>query len=463
MAEDGYNHGIMTDGLTDDGIRPVPSTHSGPDGDAPIDAGVDLNLDLNLGLDPESGTVQAKQRIVVAMSGGVDSSVVAALLSRAGHDVIGVTLQLYDHGTATGRKGACCAGADIRDAAAVAAKLGIPHYVLDYSERFRTEVMGDFADSYLRGETPVPCVRCNQTVKFRDLLDAARFLNADALATGHYVRRAVGPDGQVRLLTARDPLKDQSYFLFATRPDQLAFLRFPLGGLAKDRVRALAGRLELDVAAKPDSQDICFVPQGDYADIVAGIRADADAPGDIVHLDGRVLGRHRGIAHFTVGQRKGLGIGGRTTDTDPLYVIRLEPEGCRVIVGPRDALAVQALELRDVNRLDTGTADSNTDADTDTESAIDADTNTPAIPCMVKIRNSMQPAPAQVRPGPGNRAQVHFATPQYGVSPGQACVFYRGEEVLGGGWIADTHAANPCPPTPQRTGQSHGSHPHDHA
>ena len=283
-----------------------------------------------------------RPRVVVAMSGGVDSAVAAGLLVRDGYDVVGITLQLYDHGAAAGRKGACCAGQDIHDARNVAARIGIPHYVLDYESRFRQAVIDDFADAYVRGETPIPCVRCNQTVKFRDLLATAADLGADALATGHYVRRVEGAHG-AELRRAADPSRDQSYFLFATTPEQLAFLRFPLGGLAKAETRALAARFGLPVAAKPDSQDICFVPNGSYANVVEKLRPEAVVPGEIVDLEGRVLGRHDGIIRYTVGQRRGIGIGGgiggRDADSDPLYVVRLEPASHRVVVGPRTALA----------------------------------------------------------------------------------------------------------------------------
>lgn len=290
----------------------------------------------------------AETRVVVAMSGGVDSSVAAALLAEQGYDVVGVTLQLYDHGAAVARKGACCAGQDIYDARRVADMVGMPHYVLDYESRFSQSVMDDFADSYLRGETPIPCVRCNQTVKFRDLLQTARDLGAEALATGHYVRRVVGKAGP-ELHRAADPAKDQSYFLFATTPEQLAFLRFPLGGLSKAETRALAERLDLPVAAKPDSQDICFVPNGGYASVVEKLRPGAVEPGEIVDLQGRVLGRHDGIIHFTIGQRRGIGIAG----DEPLYVVRLEPEAHRVVVGPRAALARDRVTVRALNWLDT--------------------------------------------------------------------------------------------------------------
>jgi tRNA-specific 2-thiouridylase len=360
----------------------------------------------SLGFDkPEAAT-----RIVVAMSGGVDSSVTAALLAEQGYDVVGVTLQLYDHGAAVGRKGACCAGQDIHDARRVADGLGVPHYVLDYQRRFERAVIDDFADAYVAGETPIPCVRCNQRVKFRDLLATARELGADALATGHYVRRVMGAEGP-ELHRAVDPARDQSYFLFATTRDQLDFLRFPLGDMAKDAVRALARRFALPVAAKPDSQDICFVPDGDYAAVVAKLRPEAAAPGDIVHVDGRVLGRHRGIVHYTVGQRRGLNLGGG----EPLYVLRLEPAARRVVVGPRAALGRTSLSVRDVNWLE------------------------PAAPmrATVKLRSTTPPAGATVRPGrePGT-AEVLLDEPQQGVAPGQACVFYDGARVLGGGWIA---------------------------
>ncbi|HTZ34499.1 MAG TPA: tRNA 2-thiouridine(34) synthase MnmA, partial [Stellaceae bacterium] len=297
-------------------------------------------LDLDLPGNP------ADHRIVVAMSGGVDSSLAAALLVEAGFGVVGITLQLYDHGAATGRKGACCAGEDVRDAARVAERLGIPHYVLDYEARFRAAVIDDFADSYRRGETPVPCIRCNERVKFRDLLQTARDLGASALATGHYARRGAGPDGPA-LYRAADAGRDQSYFLYRTTRAELAFLRFPLGGLQKAQTRALARRLDLPVADKPDSQDICFVPQGSYADIVTRLRPEAGEPGEIVDRAGTVLGRHRGIAHFTVGQRRGLGV----ASPEPCYVLRIEPATRRVVVGPREALAETRARLAEFNWL----------------------------------------------------------------------------------------------------------------
>lgn len=354
----------------------------------------------------------ADTRVVVAMSGGVDSSVTAALLAEQGYEVIGVTLQLYDHGRAVGRKGACCAGQDIYDARRVADTIGMPHYVLDYESRFRESVMDDFADSYLRGETPIPCVRCNQRVKFRDLFDTARDLGADTLATGHYVRRMDGGSGP-ELHRAVDRGKDQSYFLFATTRDTLEFLRFPLGAMPKQETRALARRLNLPVAAKPDSQDICFVPDGSYARIVERLRPGAIEPGEIVHLDGRALGKHDGIINYTIGQRRGLNIGGG----EILYVVRLDPAAKQVVVGPRDALARGHIFLHDLNWLG------------------DAKLGSGGLDVSVKLRSAHEPARATVSAlGPG-RAQVTFEDPQFGVAPGQACVFYVGDRVIGGGWI----------------------------
>jgi tRNA-uridine 2-sulfurtransferase len=348
-------------------------------------------------------------RIVVAMSGGVDSSVVAALAARTGAEVIGITLQLYDHGEAVGRSKTCCAGRDIYDARAVAERLEIAHYVFDYETRFRDSVIERFADEYARGRTPIPCVSCNQSVKFTDLLALARDLGADCLATGHYVRRVAGPDGP-ELHRAADPARDQSYFLFATTREQLGFLRFPLGALPKPAVREIARELGLAVADKPDSQDICFVPNGDYASVVSKVRPDADRPGEIVDLDGRILGRHRGLIHFTVGQRRGLDLGGRA---EPLYVIRLEPETGRVVAGPRSALAVAGARLSGVNWLGEGQREG----------------------LVVKVRSMARPAPATF-----DGECVRFEAPEYGVAPGQAAVIYDGSRVLGGGWIDETIA-----------------------
>jgi tRNA-specific 2-thiouridylase len=362
---------------------------------------------------PLSLGLPAGARVVVAMSGGVDSSVAAALLAEAGYEVVGVTLQLYDHGAATSRKGACCAGQDIHDAARVAERLAIPHYVLDYETRFRRAVIDDFAAAYARGETPIPCVRCNETVKFTDLLGIARDLGAAALATGHYVRRVEGEDGP-ELHRAADPARDQSYFLFATTPEQLFFLRFPLGAFAKDETRALAERFALPVARKPDSQDICFVPTGSYVSLVKRLRPDAFTPGEIVHIDGTVVGRHDGIGGFTVGQRKGLGIAGR----EPIYVIRLEAGSARVVVGPRAALHESAVPVGEVNWLGDGPPNPGR------EERI-----------TVKLRSAQPPVSGTLVFHENGEAEIRLDDPAEAVAPGQACVFYRGTRVLGGGWI----------------------------
>ncbi len=360
--------------------------------------------------DFQLGENLAGKRIVVAMSGGVNSSVVAALAAKTGAETIGVTLQLYDHGSAVKRAGSCCAGQDIRDARAVADRLGIAHYVFDHESRFRDSVIDHFADEYMRGRTPIPCVRCNMGVKFTDLFRLARELGADCLATGHYVRRVVGPAG-AELHRALDPARDQSYFLFATTQNQLDYLRFPLGGMPKSDVRAIAQDLQLVVANKPDSQDICFVPDGDYASVVRKIRPEAESDGPIIDLEGRELGRHKGLIHYTVGQRRGLDIGGLS---EPIYVVRLEPETQSVIVGPKRALAVSAARIVEPSWL----------ADVE------------GRPVLAKVRSLAKPVPARIE-----GEWLRFDADEYGVAPGQAAVLYDGDRVLGGGWIEETQAA----------------------
>ena len=362
----------------------------------------------------------AATRVVVAMSGGVDSSVVAAMLKREGYDVVGITLQLYDHGAAVHRKGACCAGQDIHDARRVADEIGIPHYVLDYEARFREAVIERFAESYLAGETPIPCVECNRTIKFRDLLATAQELGADVLATGHYVASRCLSDGRRALFRAADPERDQSYFLYATTPAQLAMLRFPLGELGKAETRALARDLGLIVADKADSQDICFVPKGRYGDVIERLKPGAARPGEIVHVDGRVLGRHDGILHYTVGQRRGL----KLATGEPLYVVRLDAAAARVVVGPRAALAASVIAVADLNWLGDAPLSDLPDG----------------IEVAVRVRSTRQPQPALLRPMPGGGAEVELLSPEDGVSPGQACVVYADDgpraRVLGGGPIA---------------------------
>ncbi|MFT6105029.1 MAG: tRNA-specific 2-thiouridylase [Paracoccaceae bacterium] len=378
-----------------------------------------------MALDNESSTLNSlgfakppsETRVVVAMSGGVDSSAVAAELSAQGYDVIGVTLQLYDHGAALAKKGACCAGRDIHDARRVAEEMGFPHYVLDYENQFREAVIDEFADSYLAGATPVPCIRCNERVKFKDLLETARDLEADCMATGHYIQRKMGPQG-AELHCAGDPARDQSYFLFSTTPAQLDYLRFPLGHLkSKTETRALAAKYGLDVADKPDSQDICFVPNGNYAAVIEKLRPGAGEPGEIVDMQGRVLGQHNGVIHYTIGQRRGLGIGGLA---DPLYVVKLDPDARQVIVGPKEALTTRIIPVREINWL-----------------GDDAFAAQQTREISVKVRSTRPAREAILRATGPTTAEVELLTPEEGVSPGQACVFYEttGSRILGGGWI----------------------------
>ncbi len=356
-------------------------------------------------------------RVVVAMSGGVDSSVVAAELKAQGYDVVGVTLQLYDHGAALAKKGACCAGIDIHDARRVAEEMGFPHYVLDYENVFKDAVIDEFADSYLGGATPVPCIRCNERVKFKDLLETAKDLEADCMATGHYIQRVMGAHGP-ELHSAADAARDQSYFLFSTTPEQLSYLRFPLGHLpSKDDTRALAAKYGLSVADKPDSQDICFVPDGDYASVIRKLRPEAAAPGDIVDTEGRVLAKHDGVINYTIGQRRGLGIGGLA---DPLYVVKLDADARQVIVGPKEMLATRTVPVKEVNWLGDAPFDSQREWHV-----------------AVKVRSTRPPTDAVIRPISATEATVELVAAEAGVSPGQACVFYDRDSsrIFGGGWI----------------------------
>ena len=359
----------------------------------------------------------SETRVVVAMSGGVDSSVVAAMLAEEGYDVVGVTLQLYDHGAALAKKGACCAGIDIHDARRVAEEMGFPHYVLDYENIFQDAVIDEFAESYLAGATPVPCIRCNERVKFKDLLETAKELEADCMATGHYIQRKTGPHGP-ELHSAVDSNRDQSYFLFSTTAEQLDYLRFPLGHLpSKDATRELAAKYGLSVADKPDSQDICFVPDGNYASVIEKLRPGAAEPGEIVHVDGRILGHHEGVIHFTIGQRRGLGIGGLS---EPLYVVRLDVDAKQVIVGPKEMLSTRVVPVREINWL-----------------GDEPFTSREEWHLAVKVRSTRPPREAIVRPLSNTTAEVELLTPEEGVSPGQACVFYDTESsrIFGGGWI----------------------------
>jgi tRNA-uridine 2-sulfurtransferase len=380
----------------------------------------------------------ADTRIVVAMSGGVDSSVVAALLKEQGYDVVGVTMQLYDHGAAVTRGKTCCAGRDVHDARDVAARLGIAHYVLDFETRFRDRVIIPFAEAYASGSTPVPCIACNQSIKFADLFQIARDLGADALATGHYVQSRRGSDGTRGLYRARDAGRDQSYFLFGTTPAQLDFLHFPLGGCTKSEVREMARKYGLSIADKPDSQDICFVPEGHYSDLVARLKPDAAVPGNIVHLDGRVLGRHAGVIHYTIGQRRGLGLDDRAHKGEPHYVVRIDAARAEIVVGPRAALATKSIVLRDVNWIGPGRLE---------------DLPESGLEIAVRVRSTRPPAPALLTYSAGC-PQVSLAGDESGVAPGQACVFYDSADpqarVLGGGFIMRADRARATAPVPPR-------------
>lgn len=374
---------------------------------------IDLGIGAQLSGGETSAEERAGQRVVIAMSGGVDSSVAAALVKRAGYDAVGITLQLYDHGEAIRRKGACCAGQDIHDARAVAAKLDMPHYVLDYESRFKESVMDEFVDGYLAGHTPIPCIRCNETVKFRDLLTTARELGAVALVTGHYIATQQGATGW-QMHRPRDLARDQSYFLFSTTQEQLDFLRFPLADLTKEEIRDYAALIGLQVADKPDSQDICFVPNGDYAGVIKRLRPDCSLPGEIRTIDGAVLGQHQGVLHYTVGQRRGLGV----ATGDPLYVVAIDADKREVIVGPREALARARIQLDEVNWLGDG--------------------GETVLPVRARIRSTGEPAAAELTLNDNGSAEIVLAEAEEGVSPGQACVFYAADSdrVLGGGWIS---------------------------
>jgi tRNA-specific 2-thiouridylase len=374
---------------------------------------IDLGIGAQLSGGETSAEERAGQRVVIAMSGGVDSSVAAALVKRAGYDAVGITLQLYDHGEAIRRKGACCAGQDIHDARAVAAKLDMPHYVLDYESRFKESVMDEFVDGYLAGHTPIPCIRCNETVKFRDLLTTARELGAVALVTGHYIATQQGATGW-QMHRPRDLARDQSYFLFSTTQEQLDFLRFPLADLTKEEIRDYAALIGLQVADKPDSQDICFVPNGDYAGVIKRLRPDCSLPGEIRTMDGAVLGQHQGVLHYTVGQRRGLGV----ATGDPLYVVAIDADKREVIVGPREALARARIQLDEVNWLGDG--------------------GETVLSVRARIRSTGEPAAAELTLNDNGSAEIVLAEAEEGVSPGQACVFYAADSdrVLGGGWIS---------------------------